>query len=266
MKKSILIVLVLLLLLTACHAAPVSTETTADTTLSSGSVTQPSSSVAPPASSMPPTSSVPTTEPTTQPAVNPNLPPVPTDFDTNDGLVFIYDGPQSAVLMPTWTYSEGIIDHLYWVTKSTKECTLICDEPIYSRSYTRTDTHIFFVKESEPTKIYVVAKGDFLNHQVFYESTYGNVNDIVVLSSLGNYLQFVADEKEFFLLDMTTKETTLFMEQYYIESAAIGSARDGSGSIFEEYIVFFGKPTEDAPQGDYYYYWKTGEVITDNSL
>ncbi len=252
MKKGILMVLVLLLLLTACQTAPTEDDQTLSSTPSSSNITPPSSSV--PATSTPATS-VPATS---APAV-----------DVHDGLAFVTYGEPNVELSPDWVPpAECLVDHLYWVIRSTKECILICDEPIYSRSYTTTDTHVYFVKESEPTKIYRTLIGDFANHQLFYESTYGNVNYIAILdyytTGIENYLQFVADEKKFVLYDMITGESTIFMEQYYIEYALIGSAYDGS--IFENNILFFGKPTEDAPQGDYFYYWQTGEIELDTRL
>lgn len=248
MKKSILIVLVLLLLLTACQTAPADDDQTLPSTpSSSGTVTPPSSSV--PATSTPATS----------------MPEV----DVHDGRAFVTHDEPSVELSPDWVPpSDCLVDHLYWVVKSTKECILICDEPIYSRSYTTTDTHVYFVKESEPTKIYRTPIGDFANHQLFYESAYGKVNYMVILdyytTGIENYLQFVADEKKFVLYDMITGESTIFMEQYYIEYAIIGSAYDGN--IFENNILFFGKPTEDASQGDYFYYWQTGEIELDTRL
>ena len=258
MKKSILIVLVLLLLLTGCQTAPTDNDQTLSSTPSASNITPPSSSVVPTTST--PTTSIPATS---APATS-----VPAE-DIHDGRAFITRDEPSVVLPPYWVPpAECLVDHLYWVIESTKECILICDEPIYSRSYTTTDTHIYFVKESEPTKIYRTSIGDFANHQLFYESTYGNVNYIAILdyytTGIENYLQFVADEKKFVLYDMITGESTIFMEQYYIEYALIGSAYDGS--IFENNIVFFGKPTEDAPQGDYFYYWQTGEIELDTRL
>ena len=253
MKKSILIILVLLLLLTACQNVPDSEQDPAGSTPSSSSSTPPSSSAVPNTSA--PATSIPATS---APVV-----------DVHDGRAFVTYYEPSVELSPDWVPpSDCLVDHLYWVIRSTKECILICDEPIYSRSYTTTDTHVYFVKESEPTKIYRTPIGDFANHQLFYESAYGKVNYMVILdyytTGIENYLQFVADEKKFVLFDMTTGKSTIFMEQYYIDSAIIGSAYDGS--IFENNIMFFGKPTEDAPQGDYFYYWQTGEIELDTRL
>jgi len=271
MKKSLSIVLALLLLLTACQVMPDDDQSLASTP--SSITPPPSSSVVPPSSST--ASTVPTTQPTvpptTQPTVppetNPNLPPVLTDFDTEDGTAFITYPFPNVELMPNWVPpAECLVDHLYWVVESTKECILICDEPIYSRSYTKTDTHIFFVKESEPTKVYVTAIGDFSNHQLFYESTYGNVSYMIVVSRLEGYLQFVADEKKFIMLDMTTGEIVLSMEQYYIELAHIGTVPHQEDIEIREWISFRGKLSEDALNGQYFYYWKTGEVKPDTSL
>ena len=261
MKKSILIILVLLLLLTGCQTVPASETETAGSTPSSSNITPPTSSVpetSTPATSVPETSTPATSVPTTTPPIV-----------VQDGLAFVTRDEPSVVLDPDWVPpSDCLVNHLYWVVRATKECILICDEPIYSRSYTTTDTHVYFVKESEPTKIYRAPIGDFTNHQLFYESAYGKVNYMVILdyytTGLENYLQFVADEKKFVLYDMITGESTIFMEQYYIEYALIGSAYDGS--IFENNIMFFGKPTEDAPQGDYFYYWQTGEIELDTRL
>ena len=212
----------------------------------------------------------PTVPPTTQPTVpetNPNLPPVPTDFDTTDGRAFVTRSFPNVELMPNWVPpAECLVDHLYWVVESTKECILICDEPIYSRSYVTTDTHIFFVKESEPTKVYVTAIGDFENHQLLYESTYGEVGYMTVVSRLEGYLQFVAGDKKFVLLDMVTNECTVWMEQYYIEYAYLETIPLQENIELREWIWFSGKLSEGEINGQYFYYWKTGEVKEDEYL
>lgn len=229
----------LLLLLTGCQTAPTDNDQTLSSTPSSGDVTPPSSSV--PATSVP-------------------------EVDVHDGRAFITRDEPSVVLPPYWVPpAECLVDHLYWVIKSTKECILICDEPIYSRSYTTTDTHVYFVKESEPTKIYRTLIGDFVNHQLVYESAYGKVTYMTFISKL-DCLQFVANEKKFVQLDMSSGESTVLMEQYYIEFAYLEAVPLQDDIELREWIWFSGKPTEDAPQGDYFYYWKTGEVELDTYL
>lgn len=260
MKKWIIFPVLLLLILTACQTVPANQTEPAGSTPSSGSVVPPSSSVVPP-------TSVPVTTPptTTVPVTTPPASSTPT-VDVSDGRAFVTYGEPNVELGPDWVPpSDCMVDHLYWVVKSTKECILICDEPIYSRSYTTTDAHVYFVKESEPTKIYRTPIGDFANHQLFYESAYGKVNYMSFVSKL-DCLQFVADEKKFVLLDMATKECTVCMEQYYIEFAYLETVPHQEDIELMEWIGFFGKPTEDAPQGDYFYYWKTGEIEPDTGL
>lgn len=248
MKKWLIFPLLLLLLLTAC-------QTVSNSETEPAGSTPPSSSITPRPSSM----SVTTPPPTSTPV-----------FDVNDGLAFVTDDHPNVVLSPDWIPpSDCLVNHLYWVVKSTKECILICDEPIYSRAYARTDTHICFVKESEPTKIYAAPIGDFANHQLLYESPYGTVTYMTNLyyytTGIENYLQFVADEKKFVLLDMTTGESTVFMEQYYIGHAYISPGEDGS--LFANWIWFEGKHKEtDSPYAQFFYNRETGETTPDTSL
>lgn len=243
MKKWIIFPVLLLLLLTACQSVPATQTDLAGSTPSSSSVTPPSSSVVPPKSSVPATS----------------IPAV----DVHDGRAFIYYGPQFVVLSPDWRPTEALANHLYWVVRSTKEYTLICDEPVID--YTATDTHVYFVKESEPTKIYRTPIGDFENHQLVYESSYGKVSYMIVISNSTEFLQFVADEKKFVMLDMSTGECTVLMEQYYINNAYMEGT--GDGETWNNWIWFQGKPSEsDPPDRQYFYYRDTGEIEVDNSL
>ena len=243
MKKSILIVLVLLLLLTGCQTAPTDNDQTLSSTpSSSGTVTPPSYSTRPSTST--PATSVP-------------------EVDVHDGHAFIYYGPQFVVLIPDWRPDEALVNHLYWVVGSTKEYTLICDEPVIA--YTGTDTHVYFVKESEPTRIYRTPIGDFTNHQLAYESTYGKISYMIVISNSTEFLQFVADEKKFVMLDMSTGESMVLMEQYYISNAYMEGT--GYGETWKNWIWFQGKPTEnEPPDKQYFYYRDTGEIEADNSL
>ena len=178
-----------------------------------------------------------------------------------EGLAFIYHGPNYIVLSPDWCLSEGLVDHLYWVIEATKEYTLICDEPVVA--YTNTDTHVYFVKESEPTKIYRTPIGDFTNHQLYSESIYGGISYMNVISNVTDFLQFVAGEQKFIMLDMSTGESTILMEQYYIEIAYMTA---DNGSTWNNWIWFCGKPTGEEPYTDYFYDRDTGMTEKDTSL
>ena len=265
MKKSLSIVLVLLILLTACQVVPDDDASRASTPTSSGTTTPTTKPTTVPTTVPTTAPTTPTTQPTvppTQPTVpetNPNLPAVPTDFDTTDGTAFVTRSSPNVELMPNWVPpAECLVDHLYWVVESTKECILICDEPIYSRSYAQSDTHIFFVKESEPTKIYVVAIGDFENHHLLYESTAGNVSSVSAFYCGERFLQFIADDCKFFVLNMVTCESTFLMEQYRIMHASLYIDDDGNWS---EIIDFEGQHTErDVLYTAYTYNWVTGKL------
>ena len=228
MKKSLLIVLALLLLLTACQTLPDDDRSLASMPSSSSSITPPSSS-----SMVPPTRpTAPTIPPTTQPTVPPT---VPAD-DISDGYVSRY------------------VDRLYWVVEGMKEHILICEKVV---TYARNDTHVFFVSEPEPTKVYAAAIGDFSKHELVYESTYGNISFMNIESDLQGFLQFVAEEKKFVILDLTTGERTLLMEQDYIAYAWLYGT--GDGSTWSEIIEFEGLPSGEKTGGTFTYNYVTGE-------
>ena len=248
MKKSLSIALVLLILLTACQVVPDDDQSLASTPSSSGSITPPpSSSVVPPSSSTAPT--VPTTQPTVLPT------------PAKDGSAVIFH-PSLVDDYPEWYPREGLIDHLYWVVKYTGESILVCDEPVIDA--TKTDTNIFFVKKSEPTKVYVTAIGDFKNHEFVCESTYGSVSAIRNYTNSSTLLQFVADGKKFVVYDMATGESTVLMEQYHINFAVLYCNDDGT---WGDWIEFEGQHTEDDGAYTLYLYnWKTGELWEDTTL
>ena len=236
MKKLIIIPLIVLILLTACQPGMVDN---ADSTES----TTPSSSITPPTDS-----EVPPTQPMVQPTTSPTV-------DVKNGHVLIFNGPPQSEFFPDWWPTEGLIDHLYWVIEATKESILICDEPVIE--YAFNDTHIFFNKKSEPTKVYATPIGDFKNHELIYESTYGDISDMNIEADLNGFLQFVAEEKKFIVLNMATGESTLLMEQYYINCAWMYGT--GDGDTWSEIIEFEGKPTEnDSPYTIYVYNYVTG--------
>jgi hypothetical protein len=177
-----------------------------------------------------------------------------------DGLAFIYHSPQNVILFPDWCYSRGTIDHLYWVVQATKEVFVICDEPVTNYEY--SDTHLYFVKASEPTNIYRTPIGNFSEHELVYTSTNGSVSDMTIDTytiQKDLILQFVADNKKFMILDLNTGEDHFIMEQYYIESAMF---EDGCTDTWEEQreLVFYGKPTEEAKGAGYFYNLDTGEI------
>ena len=228
MKKSLFIALVLLILLAACQVVPDENQSLSNT---------PTSSATPP-------TTAPATQPTVPPATYPQaspvtLPELPSVPDTHCPTGFI-------------TRDLDDLQQMYfcWRVSDTRESIIICNE--WVPAFTGYGDHIFFVKESEPTKIYVTAKGDFQNHQLYYESPYGNITYIEIESWYDGYLQFIANEQRFYTLNLSTGETTFLMEQHYMESAGIAYQNNNK-------LWFEGRPTVDSRMGQYYYDPTTGE-------
>ena len=175
MKKSILNVLVLLLLLTGCQTAPADDDKTlASTPSSSGTVTPPSYSTRPSTST--PATSVPAT---------PN---------SNTG----YSRVHKEYISPTWDeydLSDCIVGYLYWLDKETHKVTLLLAEQISCE--VAEGPYIYYVKESEPTKIYKILIADPSEQELIHETTHGKVSDMTIYPGIENYLQFVADHKRF---------------------------------------------------------------------
>ena len=188
----------------------------------------------------------PTVPPSTQPTVPVTYPPAP---------------PVSLPALPPTpdSYGAGFITrdlddsrNIYfgWCLSDTRETIIICNE--WVPAFTGNGTHIFFVKQSEPTKIYVTAKGDFKNHQLYYESPYGNITYMTIASGLNGYLQFIADNQRFYTLNMSTGESAFLMEQEYMEYAGVAT---WNGHM----LWFEGTPLGGGPNGQYDYDPVTGK-------
>ena len=268
MKKmvAIVVVLLILLLLTACQAVPNGEIDQAGSNPSSGSSTPPSSSVAPttqstvpPASSTPPTSEPATSVPATNtPATNPHY--TGGDLEEWEGFTFIFNGHQPTIRFES-DLSKLVEEHLYYVDFKTQEIIPVCDEPVVAENVDDFDTDfVYYVKASEPTKIYRTKQNDPKVHTVVYESTFGPVNDITSSDysiTKQEVLQFVADNKYFVVLELETGETTLVMEQYYLRSAFF---EYGIHETWDEhnYVFFSGKLGEGEKIKQYLYSRDTG--------
>ena len=247
MKKGLIIVVLLLILLTACQTVPVSEIGLVDSTPSSG-ITSPTDG------GVPPTSAPPTTPTTTNP-------PEPDET----GYTFIYDGTAPFISMDA-DYSGCTVGHLYWVDKTTKEVTPILEEQVLESI--GEGAYIYYVKAEESAKIYRTPIGEFLTHEVIYESTHGEISAMVIDTlTIGKQfiMQFVADNKKFVVLDLNTGEDVVLMEQYYISAALF---EDNWTDTWEEQnVIFFsGQPTENDRNWDYLYSRDTGEVRLENNF
>ena len=245
MKKSILIVLVLLflLLLTACQSVPATQTDPAGSTPPPSSITPPSSSVVPSTSSVPATSA-----PVTTPNSSTGYPRIHKEY-----------------ISPTWDaydLSDCIVGYLYWLDKETHKVTLLLAEQISCE--VAEGPYIYYVKEAEPTKIYRILIGDPAQQVLVHETTHGKVGDMTIYPGIENYLQFVTDNKKFVVFEFDTGVETVLMEQHEIEIAHMGSEDDGT---LGNWIWFRGKPTGEEPYSrDYFYYRDTGEIELDPYL
>ena len=266
MKKSLSIVLVLLLLLTACQALPDDDQSLASMPSSSGSITPPSSSsVAPPSSSTAPT--VPTTQPTvptTQPTVPTTQPTesVPTTPNISTGYACIYN-ERDYSYFPEYDWSDCIPGQLYWMDKKTHTVTLLLAEQI-SNQQTEGE-YIYFVKKAERNKIYRMRIAYPDQYELLYETEYEAVGNMTILPHLENYLQFMADVKRLVIYDLNTGEETVLLEVHYLTVGHI-TAKGGEDGLLNDWIWFYGQPTEDSIRTFYMYNRITGEFEIDDSL
>ena len=248
MKKSILIVLVLLLLLTGCQTAPTDNDQTLSSTPSASNITPPSSSVVPTTST--PTTSIPATS---TPATN-------TPEPANTGYAHIFEGDYPWLSVDP-DFSGCTPGHLYWIDIATSEVTSIAEEAVLSVA--QEGAYVYYVKVAEPTKIYRTLIGEFSQHELIHETAHGKVVDMTIYPGIENYLQFVADNTKFVVFDFDTGVETVLMEQYYIWIAYIA----GENGVLGNEIWFEGKHKEtDKPYNQYFYYRDTGETKLDTRL
>lgn len=244
MKKSILIVLVLLLLLTACQTAPADDDKTLSSTPSS------SGTVTPPLYSTRPSTSTPATS---APATNIPEP-------ANTGYAHIYEG-NNPFLSVDPDFSGCTVGYLYWIDIATSEVTPILEEAVINN--VQEGAYVYYVKAAEPSKIYRALIGEFSQHELIHETAHGKVGDMTIYPGIENYLQFVADNKKFVVLEFDTGVETVLMEQYYINIAYM----DGADGTLGNMIWFEGKHTaEDPPYSQFFYDRETGEIEPDTSL
>lgn len=248
MKKhrflSALLAFVMLLLLTACQTVPTDDDKLLASTPSS------SSTVTPPSYSTRPSTSTPATN---TPATNPNY--TGGDLTEWEGFAFIFDGQQPTIQFEV-DISKLVEGYLYYIDLNTREITLICDETVLIS--TEDDYNVdfeYYVKASEPTKIYRTNLKDPTVHTMVYESTFGPVNYITTSDyeiTKQEVLQFVADNKYFVVLELETGKTTLVMEQYFLQSAFF---EYGIHETWDEhnYVFFSGKLNEGEKVKQYLY-------------
>lgn len=290
MKKYLIILFaVVMLLLAAClpvqqgsDATQAPTQTTMPTPTPT---TQPTETTMPTETSVPtettqPTESIPPTE-TTMPtetvqSTETSAPTEPQGAATDPyGYPFIFDGSNPSMQNDA-DISECVEGYLYWFNINDKSIFFVTDKKVVQKEnmvslFAANETHVYFVTEEEPTKIYAAPLEDFSVQEVIYESEHGNIDRIMTgdFQYENTTLQITEGASRFVWFDLTEKKAELFMEQYFLLSACIETmdctAEDENG---EEYLVdcnkifFFGKlSAEDTEVKSYHYYRDTGEVV-----
>lgn len=238
-KLLILLPLVLLLALSACTPSPGSGESNPDTQATTTPVTQPS----------------------TQPAETTDPALVQPPFSELE--VFIHGQYDQSFDMYLTACKKG---HLYYYHHETKTVSAICDEPVIC--YTNDNINFYFVKEAEPTKLYCAPQTDLNQQKVIYESDFGTINDVYP-ETLGTYADRVVTltegNKRGILLDLTTGEVTVVLEQYYIEKITIEGLKEENGKPAYSKIWFHGKLNEGENLQDYFFWAESGTITKNES-
>ena len=199
-----------------------------------------------------------TTEPTTTPTTEPT-----TNLSENI-LTFWYHGTKPFLGVEVDT-SKCVVDHLYAFDKNTKKTIPICDSPIVT--YNHDDNAVYFVKAAEPARIYAAPYNALDQHRVVYETGGDAVTHVFFVPEQfhNQAIQFVVDHKRHIWLDLTTGESMVMMEQYYIERASVDTNTPHYHlpvARWQDYerIYFVGKLSEEDELNTYYYYRSTGKT------
>ena len=190
---------------------------------------------------------------------------IPTPF----GAPFVYDSSYS--VDDEADVSECVEGWLYYCDYATHKVHFVSKEKVIAKN--SNDTHVFFVTEAEPTKIYAAPLTDLTKHELIYESTFGEICKDFGPGSHQYYntaLAFITDNKRFVWLDLTTGEAEVLMEQYDIVTACVDTGNDfvvdGVPYLKDLNVIWFvGRLEEGDELQQYFYYRDTGEIKIDNS-
>ena len=188
--------------------------------------------------------------------------PAATQGQTEESVVFVYDGDASDL------DTSNLVENCLYLLDGDIISKLT--EPIlqYHVSESRIDyvykwesNRVYYVLESEPTKVYCM---DLLNEtqSMVYESQNGDVMFVDWYSEEPHdKLILIEDSKRVIILDLLTNETELLMEQYYVwqvtytpDSLYYGEEDKGPT------LYWAGKTSEDdTHERGYVYHILTGE-------
>lgn len=243
MKKMTVFLLLLLLFLTACQTVSDGDDEYSDSTSLSHNITFQTDEETSP-------TDAPSTMSTGAPPTNP---PITEDM----GYVHIHEEGNSP-LLDAYDLSDCVVGYLYWLDKDTNKVVLLLAEQI--SCCISEGQYIYCVKEAEPTKVHRFPIADPSQSELVHETAHGKMSDLIIYPGVENYLQFIADDKKFVVLEFNTGKETVLLEQEHIAMAYI----EGIDGTLGNRIWFEGKPTNrDLPYEQYFYYRDTGEIKVD---
>ena len=152
---------------------------------------------------------------------------------------------------------------LYYYAKNGKrsEMFVACNEPV--ECYNDDGVFGYFVKESEPERLYYAPMTNVTTQQVIYESGFGTINFIEsheFQGAQGKYVTLTEGNKRVVLLDLLASEITVLVEVYYVQDAWITWFDTGAEEPDVRWVLLFEcQPTENDKKSDYSYIPETGE-------
>lgn len=287
MKKYVLILLAaVMLILAACARAgtgatgetnaPVNTGTPTQTTAEN----QPTGTTQTPTTKPTETTAPPTTqhtEPSTQPTELMPTDPLPTDpIPTRGGYLLIYEGKNPDYWKGADLSEQCTEGYLYYINKNKEDIFLVCAEEVIMDTLMNINntTLIYFVKQTEPTKIFAAYIDDITEHRLVY--TFDESADINQIQEIGLHknrnlgVMVLEGNSRVYWIDVETGEAEILLELWYIEWAYVGGGSmeivDGEPVLLEIIISFRGKLHEDDQLGDYIYNHTTGEITAGPEL
>lgn len=203
----------------------------------------------------------PTSTSETEPDVQPlQSNPTEAESPSSNGAAIVYSASGGIWVLLEADTSGLEIGCLYYLDFETNKFHFVTSDPAID--FASNETHVFFVLQSEPTKIYSAPLEDLSQHTVLYESDFGAINFFFPsVESFRNVFQIVEGNKRMVILDIQTMETTVVMEQYYIEKASIELHPRAESWRDYDNIYFVGKLNADDNLTEYLYNARTREII-----
>ena len=132
---------------------------------------------------------------------------------------------------------------------------MLWDEPLADSCATVEDDQLagfYFIKKNEPTKLYYTTFADTTKHTLIYESKNGEITGPYYYSDI-RHICLTIGHKQSILLNLSTGETSVFLEMPEINRANIRDIQIVDGKITYHLIYFEGKKPGDTRGSCYLY-------------